>query len=173
VQATLGSARYYALLDELDRLLDEPPGGPEAAAPAAEVLPPAVRRVYRKAARRMRRAWHTPAGPRQDAALHEGRKAVRRARYAAEAVIPVAGRPARRFAGQMKRVQSVLGEHQDAVLAGQVARQLGMSAHLAGENAFSYGLLQEHESQSRARLRSRARKVWRKASRRRHRDWAR
>jgi hypothetical protein len=71
----------------------------------------------------------------------------------------------------MKHVQSVLGDHQDAVLAGEVARQLGVSAHLAGENAFSYGLISERESGSRARLRARARKVWRKASRRKYRRW--
>jgi CHAD domain-containing protein len=172
VLAALGSGRYFALLDELDRLLAKPPDGREAGEPATEVLPAAVRRTYRKAARRMRRAWHTPAGPRQDAALHEGRKAVRRARYAAEAVIPVAGQPARAFARQMKRVQSVLGDHQDAVLAGEVSRQLGMNAHLAGENAFSYGLLHEREADSRVRLRAKARKVWRKASRRKYRHWA-
>jgi CHAD domain-containing protein len=169
----LDSGRYFALLDELDQLLAKPPGGPEAGQPAAKVLPAAVRRSYRRAARRMRRAWLTPPGPRQDAALHEGRKAVRRTRYAAEAVIPVAGRPARQFARRMKQVQSVLGDHQDAVLAGEVARQLGMSAHLAGENSFSYGLLHEHESQSRARLRAEAREAWRKASRHEHRDWPR
>jgi CHAD domain-containing protein len=173
VLAALGSGRYFALRDELDRLLASPPEGPEAGQPAAEVLPAAVRRTYRTAARRMRRAWHTAPGPRQDAALHQARKAVRRARYAAEAVIPVAGRPAGEFARQMKRVQSLLGDHQDSVLAGQVARQLGMSAHLSGENGFSYGLLHEHEAQSRARLRARAREVWQKASRRRYRKWAR
>jgi CHAD domain-containing protein len=173
VQAALGSARYFALLDELDRLLAVPPPGPEAERPSSEVLPAAVGRSYRRTARRMRRAWHTPPGPRQDAALHEARKAVKRTRYAAEAVIPVSGKPARRLARQMKRVQSVLGEHQDAVIAGEVARQLGMSAHLAGENAFSYGLLHELESDSRVRLRAQAGKVWRKASRRKYRDWAR
>ncbi|HEY3952369.1 MAG TPA: CYTH and CHAD domain-containing protein [Streptosporangiaceae bacterium] len=167
----LGSARYFALLDELDRLLAAPPDGPDAGRPAAAVLPAAVHRTYRRAARRMRRAWRLPPGRRQDAALHEARKAARQARYAAEAVVPVAGRPARRFARQMKHVQSVLGDHQDAVLAGEVARQLGVSAHLAGENAFSYGLISERESGSRARLRARARKVWRKASRRKYRRW--
>jgi CHAD domain-containing protein len=39
------------------------------------------------------------------------------ARYAAEAVQPVSGKKARRFAKRMKAVQSVLGDHQDAVNA--------------------------------------------------------
>ena len=34
----------------------------------------------------------------------------------------------------MKKIQSILGDHQDAVIACQVDRELGISAHLAGEN---------------------------------------
>jgi CHAD domain-containing protein len=173
VQAALGSARYFALLDEIDQLLADPPQGPDAEQPANEVLPAAVRRSYRRTARRVRSAWRTPPGRHQDVALHEARKAVKRTRYAAEALIPVSGKPARQFARRMKRVQSVLGDHQDAVIAGEVARQLGMTAHLAGENAFSYGLIHELESDDRARLRAQARKAWRKASRPGRRNWTR
>ena len=46
----------------------------------------------------------------------------------------------------MKKVQSVLGDHQDTVIARQAARDLGIGAHLAGENAFTYGLLYEREA---------------------------
>ena len=65
----------------------------------------------------------------------------------------------------------MLGEHQDAVLARQEARDLGIGAHLAGENAFTYGLLHEREAGQAARLQRRARKTWKKASRPRHRTW--
>ena len=95
----------------------------------------------------MRRARHTPAGPARDAALHQARKSARRARYAAEAASPATGKQARRFARQMKQVQSVLGDQHDAVLARQAARDLGIGAYLAGENAFTYGLLHERELQ--------------------------
>jgi len=171
VLATLDSPRYFALLDELDQLLAAPPLGREAGAPAIEVLPAAVRRGYKKAARRMRRARHTRPGPHRDVALHQARKAVRRARYAAEAVTPVAGRKARRFTKKMKKVQSVLGSHQDAVITSETARELGISAHLAGENGFSYGLIHERDTHRRQHLRARARKAWKKASRRKHRRW--
>ncbi|HEY2576345.1 MAG TPA: CYTH and CHAD domain-containing protein, partial [Streptosporangiaceae bacterium] len=171
VLTVLGSQRYFALLDALDRLIGQPPSGREADRPARDVLPAQVRRVHKRAARRMRRAWHAPQGPARDVALHRARKAVKRARYASEAVRPAAGKPARRFAKRMKRVQSVLGEHQDAVIAVQAVRQLGMSAHLAGENAFSYGLLYERESHGREHLQAQARQAWKKASRRRHRRW--
>jgi CHAD domain-containing protein len=173
VRVVLDSPRYSALLDQLDRLLAEPVLGPDADRPAAEVLPAAVRRAYRRAARRMRRARHIPPGPRRDAALHEARKAVRRARFACEAVAPVLGQDARRFTKRMKRVQSLLGEHQDAVIARAVVRQMGMSAHLARENAFSYGLLHERDTHRRMRLQRRARKAWGKASRRGDRAWMR
>ena len=113
----------------------------------------------------MRRARHTPPGPARDVALHQARKSARRARYAAEAARPAVGRPARRFARQMKKVQSVLGEHQDAVLARQSARDLGIGAHLAGENAFTYGLLHEREAHQAERLGPAARKTWKRASR--------
>jgi hypothetical protein len=69
----------------------------------------------------------------------------------------------------MKQVQSVLGEHQDSVIARGVTRDLGIAAYLAGENAFSYGLLYEHDACHAERRQSEARRAWEKASRRL--DW--
>jgi len=71
----------------------------------------------------------------------------------------------------MKRVQSVLGDHHDATLARQAARDLGIGAHLAGENAFTYGLLYGYELHQAERLRTDARHVWKRASRPRYRHW--
>jgi CHAD domain-containing protein len=167
----LNSARYAKLLADLDRLALEPPLGPRAAAAARDVLPAAVRRAYRQAKRRMRRARHAPRGQVRDVALHEARKSARRARYAAEAASPAAGQHARRFARQMKKVQSVIGEHQDAVIAREASRDLGIGAHLAGENAFTYGLLHEREARQAERLQADARTVWKRASRPRYRRW--
>jgi CHAD domain-containing protein len=167
----LYSPRYATLLAELDRVAAGPALGPRAGEPARDVLPAGVRRACRQAQRRMRRARHTRPGEARDVALHQARKSARRARYAAEAATPVIGKQARRFARQMKKVQSVLGDHQDSVLARQAARDLGISAHLAGENAFSYGLLHERESHRAERLQARARRVWRHAARPRYRRW--
>jgi len=167
----LDSQRFVGLLADLDLLTREPPSGPKAGAQARDVLPAAVRKVYRQARKRMSRARHTPVGPARDTALHQARKSARRARYAAEAAAPAAGHRARAFATQMKHVQSVLGEHQDSVLARQAARDLGISAHLAGENAFSYGLLHEREADQAKRLQAKARHTWHKASSRRYRHW--
>jgi CHAD domain-containing protein len=167
----LDSPRYHRLLAELDRVAAGPPRGPQATAPAGKVLPPAVRRAFRQAKRRTRRARHAPVGPARDIALHQARKSARRARYAAEAATPAIGKKARKFARQMKRVQSVLGEHQDSVLARQSARDLGIGAHLAGENAFTYGLLHERELHRAEQLQSDARQVWKRSARRRYRRW--
>ena len=166
-----GSERYAKLLANLDRLAHDPPPGPQAAAPARDVLPAAVRRAYRQADRRMRRARRAPRGQDRDVALHEARKSARRARYAAEAASPAAGKPARTFARQMKKVQSAIGDHQDAVIARQASRDLGIGAHLAGENAFTYGLLYERERHQAERLQARTRTVWKHASRPRYRTW--
>jgi CHAD domain-containing protein len=165
------SERYAALLAQLDRLASEPPMGPQAGAPARDVLPAAVHKAYRQANKRMNRAWHAPRGQARDAALHEARKSARRARYAAEATRPAAGQQARKFAKQMKKVQSVLGDHQDTIIARQAARDLGIGAHLAGENAFTYGLLHEFELHQADQLQAQARHVWKRASRARHRRW--
>ncbi|HEY7430082.1 MAG TPA: CYTH and CHAD domain-containing protein [Streptosporangiaceae bacterium] len=162
VIAALDSPRYFALLDSLDQFLADPPFSPEAAGPAREVLPAAVRRVYRQTKRRMRRAWQAPAGPPRDAALHEARKAAKRTRYAGEAVTPALGGKAAKFTKRIKRVQSVLGDHQDTVVARPVMRELGMSAHLAGENSYSYGLLHGHDTCAARQLQAKARLAWRR-----------
>ena len=165
------SGRYAALLGDLNRLAHDPPLGPRAGDKARDVLPAAVRKAYRQADKRMRRARRAPRGQARDVALHEARKSARRARYAAEAARPASGKPARKFGRQMKKVQSVTGDHQDTVIARQADRDLGISAHMAGENAFTYGLLHERERHQAERLEARARTVWKKASRPRHRTW--
>jgi inorganic triphosphatase YgiF len=169
--AALDSPRYFALLDQLDQLTDEPPRTDLAHRAADDTLPAAVRKAYVTTSRRMKQAQHAPAGEQRDLALHRARKAAKRARYAAEAVGPAVGRQASAFARQMNRMQSVLGDHQDAIIARATERELGMSAHLAGENAFSYGLLYARDDQAAAVLRRQARRTWRKASRARYRRW--
>jgi CHAD domain-containing protein len=131
VLEALDSPRYWGILGDLDRLLEDPLRTAAASEPAADVLPRAVAHAYRRTAHRMHRASRAPEGAGRDVALHEARKAAKRARYAAEAVEPVFGKQARRFAQRMKAVQSVLGDHQDAVIARQVAREIGTSARTA------------------------------------------
>ncbi len=171
VAAALKSARYEALLDQLDQLIADPPAGAEASAPAAKALPAAAFRSYRKTRRRMRTALRAPVGREQEAAFHQARKGAKQTRYAAEAVRPVLDAEAAQLARRMKKLQSVLGDHQDTVVGRQIARKLGVAAHLAGENAFSYGLFYGRDACKGARLQQRAAKAWKKASRARDHGW--
>ena len=173
--AALDSPRYAALLDSLDSLdslLAAPAVPAGGTRPAGDVLPAAARRAYRRTGRRLRRAARTAPGPARDTAFHQARKAAKRARYAGEAITPALGKPARQFTREMKRVQTVLGERQDAVVARGLDRELGMSAYLAGENAFTYGLLFERETQLAARLEQQAQRRWQHRARPRFRRWA-
>ncbi|MFN2496135.1 MAG: CHAD domain-containing protein [Pseudonocardiaceae bacterium] len=146
VFAALDGGRYLALLDATDGLLADPPLTSRGRRSARRELPRLVSRAYRRVERRMRRADRAPAGAERDAELHEIRKAAKRLRYAAEAAVPALGRPARRLRKRVKAVQQLLGEHQDAVVARPVLRELGMQAHLDGENGFTYGLLHRAET---------------------------
>lgn len=167
----LNSARYLTMLAELDQLLADPPLAAAAAKPAGDVLPQAVARAYRRTRRWAGRARRAGTGPARDTALHETRKAAKRARYAAEAAEPALGKKARRFAKRMKAVQAALGDQHDAVTARGVAREIGIRAHLAGENAFSWGLLHERADRDAAAWQDRGTRAWKRASRRKSRGW--
>ena len=171
VLRALNSRRYTALLTELDGLIADPPLGPDAEAAAGPTLAAAVATADRTIARRMRRALAAPPGQDRDVAFHQARKAAKRARYAAEAVTAVAGKDGRRLARQLKKVQTVLGDHQDTVIARQLERRLGVAANQAGENAFSFGMFYERDACEARLLQDLAAAIWRKAARPRYRRW--
>ncbi|WP_051871757.1 CYTH and CHAD domain-containing protein [Streptomyces sclerotialus] len=152
--AVLDGTRYLALLDSLDTLLADPPRARAARRPAAEVLPKAVERDFRRLAGHVETALATPPGPDRDLALHEARKAAKRTRYAAEAARPELGRPARELVKRMTELQELLGDHQDGVVAREALRELAAQGHAAGENAFAYGVLYGRE-EARAAIRER------------------
>lgn len=163
--AVLDSKRYLVLLDTLDALLDGPPLRPAARRPFAEVLPKAVIKDYERLAGRIAQALELDPGEPRDLAMHEARKAAKRARYAAEAARPALGAPARKFAKRMKAVQTVLGDHQDSVVAREALRGLAVQAHLAGESAFTWGLLYGQEVAAAADRERELPEVWHRASR--------
>ncbi|MDG4864652.1 CHAD domain-containing protein, partial [Streptomyces sp. T-3] len=90
--------------------------------------------------------------------------AAKRARYAGEAAAPALGRPAERFAKRMKAVQGVLGDHQDSVVGREALRALALQAHLAGESAFTWGLLYGQEEAAAADRERELPGVWAKAA---------
>ncbi|AJF65184.1 CYTH and CHAD domain-containing protein [Streptomyces vietnamensis] len=141
----LDSARHRALLDALDALLADPPLRRAASRKARKVLTRAVLKDHDRLAARVDRALALDPGHDRDLALHEARKAAKRARYAAEAARPTLGKPAKKLAKRVKAVQSLLGEHQDGVVARETLRELAVQAHAAGESAFTWGLLHGRE----------------------------
>jgi CHAD domain-containing protein len=144
LREALSSDRYYRLLDSLDDLAAVPPLTPRADRPDAAALPRLVGRQVRRV-RRAADAVPADDGAARDTALHEVRKAAKRARYAAESAAPVIGKPAQRLASRMEELQELLGEHQDAVTARALHRELGAAAYAAGENGFTFGILQAEE----------------------------
>ncbi|WP_405853582.1 CYTH and CHAD domain-containing protein [Streptomyces sp. NBC_00090] len=162
--AALESARYLALLDTVDELLADPPLRKAAARDARTVLARAVLKDHDRLAARVDRALALRPGRDLDLALHEARKAAKRARYAADAATPVLGKPARKFAKRVKSVQSLLGEHQDGVVAREALRELGIQAHAAGESAFTWGLLHGREEAAAESAERALPKAWAKAS---------
>ena len=97
---------------------------------------------------------------------HEARKASKRLRYAAEAATPVLGAPAKRLVKQVKHVQELLGDHQDAVVARPVLREIGIAAHLDRENGFTYGLLHQQQTDAGRLTRRHYRRLARPAAQR-------
>lgn len=144
----LASARYVNLVDRLHagtELLPLAPGAQrEARRPAADVVPPLVAGRWRALRRQVRRAGSNPA----PAQLHQIRIKSKQLRYAAEAATPVIGSPARRTASAAEHVQTVLGDHHDAVAAEDWLREqwaddssTGASPTVAPGIAFEAGRL--------------------------------
>lgn len=170
---TLDSDRYFRLLDALDALVQAPPWTEVARRPAREVLPGRVLSSWKRLRRDAGRVEDARTAMERDRRLHEARKSAKRARYAGEALIPVFGRPAKKFAKAIKDVQETLGEHQDSVVTRALLRQIGVQAYLDGENAFTYGRLHALEQAHAADTETRYAAAWRRAKAPSLRRWTR
>jgi CHAD domain-containing protein len=130
-----------------------------------------VARAYKRTDKRMQHARQAHAGEPTNVALHAARRTAKRARYAADVATPVYGKQAKRFGKRMKKVQSSLGTHQDAVIARNTLREIGVRAHLEGENAFTFGLLYEHNSTVVRDSEQQGWQDWKRASAPKYRKW--
>jgi CHAD domain-containing protein len=157
----LESERYLALLDALASVAQAP-----ALSGRTKSVAALASREYRKLERGVAAL---PAEASEDE-LHRIRVRAKRARYAAELAEPAVGKKASRFITDAKRLQDVIGEHQDAVVAGQRIQQaLGVSR--GRRVAFGAGRLVEREEERRRRARSKWRKAWRKLERSGQKAW--
>jgi CHAD domain-containing protein len=139
----LDSPRYLALLDRLEATRESLP-----VAPARESL----RDIVRRATRRTRRKLRGVSRSSSDSRLHDARIASKRARYAGELAASAEGRRARRIAKRAAALQTVLGEHQDAVVAEEWLQSLASDATPAA--AFVAGRLLERQGARRAAARA-------------------
>jgi len=152
----------------LDRLVDAaraPRLAPEAGQPAADVLAGLVRKPLDRLDQAVAELTADPP----DEALHDIPKRPKRARYAAEAAAPVAGKPARRLASALADVQEVLGEHQDAVVAEHWLRDALAAA--SPRQTFVIGQLAAPERAEANARRAAWSDAWKAASRKRLRSW--
>jgi CHAD domain-containing protein len=159
----LDSQRYVDLLESLVTAAHSPVTLPDADQPAAAVLPALATTPWRRLRSAVRQLPETPTDPE----LHRIRILAKRARYAAEAVTPVAGPAADAFARAAARLQTVLGEHQDSVTAQAWLR----AARVTGRRAFVAGQLIALEGLSAHEARAKWRKTWDTLDRRKLRDW--
>lgn len=173
VTSALDSERYRMLLDALDRFVADPPFTAVAAEPAADVLPRRVRREWARLDRAVGEVATASPGEARDRALHEVRKAAKRARYSAETLVPVVGRAAVRSARTAQELQTLLGDHHDTVTVRDTLERAALEAARAGEDTFTYGRLHAL-AQSRAEsLERRLPEVVERLGSGRHRRWMR
>jgi CHAD domain-containing protein len=152
VTEAMGSARYRDLMAVLRHWRAEPP-----LHGATSTLRKRARRAGRKADRRLSAALESG-----DAAmLHRARKAAKRARYAAELYRPLdKPKRAKRTIKRYKRIQSVLGDHQDCAVASEELWRMGAAAgSTSGENGFTFGMLYAREQQIAHESRHEARRL--------------
>ena len=170
LEAWLASARFAELVARLS--VDLPPGD-RAGREAAKALPRRARRAWARFDVALDAALAEPDGEQRDEALHEVRKAARRARYASEVALGVVGGPARRSAKRAHRVQEVLGTQHDAVTRQETLRRLAHQADLDGESSFTYGRLHALAQVAGDAARDAADEPLRRAAAAGHRRWMR
>ncbi len=119
----MAGERYWAVLDRLEA----PPVSPSFE-PAASALVPLIEGPWRKLRRQVRAAGAEPS----DADLHQIRIRAKQLRYAAEAAAPVLGRPVAQLADAAAGLQTVLGDHHDAVVSEEWLRRATVRVRAKG-----------------------------------------
>jgi CHAD domain-containing protein len=177
--AALAGPKFHALADRLALAPQTLPAGDRAAEPADEVLYPLVVQSYAQVERRVaalpdprkqdpRSAFTDDA---TDELWHRLRIAAKRARYAAEVCIPVAGQPAADFAGCMERITEDLGTQQDATVASVVLLRAARTPRIAAPTGFVLGRLLGDARAGILRARLAFPSLWTDAADPAHRAW--
>jgi CHAD domain-containing protein len=172
----LDSERYLQLFEHLHHDAAAPPFTLNASTTsdkttslviddALHVLPSLVLGQWKALRHKVRKAGAYP----NVTQLHQIRIASKQLRYAAEAATPVVGDDARRTAKGAERLQTILGEHHDAVAAEEwlgrsIPRNEGAASFVAGELTVQQQTIQQEMARQ-------WRKAWTKLSRRKVLRW--
>jgi CHAD domain-containing protein len=159
----VSDVRYGELLATLAAVAHEPAFNEQARMPARRAAALLMRPAWQRMAKAVRRAGVEPS----DGQLHRIRIRAKYLRYAAEALIPVAGRRAKRFARRVETLQTRLGRFHDAVNAAAILHQQLDDP----QRAFLAGELATLELADAARFRSGWRRCWRRVAEKEVRFW--
>jgi CHAD domain-containing protein len=149
------SERYFRLLDALEALVATEPPPP---ADGGEHEPVSIGAAYKRVRKAAKRADAAQDEDR-DEALHRIRKGAKRLRYTAAAT------GASKVADRAKTIQTLLGDHQDAVVSRTQLAHEAEAAHAAGEDTFTYGVLYQQEDDLAAYSREQLGKALKKLNR--------
>jgi CHAD domain-containing protein len=174
LDAAMGTDRYVALLDALVAASAAPRlAGSRATQPARELLPRLVAKPWRQLAYGADGVTGAgaldPTAP--DAEWHEVRIRAKLARYAGEAVAGPLGGAAAEFARAVTAVQTLLGEHQDAVVASETWLSIAQSDPDDHTLAVTAGRLVERERAAVRRVRADFPAAWAATNRHRLTEW--
>jgi CHAD domain-containing protein len=155
----LQSERYVDLIDRLVDAASYPRTSDVARRPAGSALLPLVRSTWARLHRRAMRVTRPRHGGPSAVDYHRVRIAAKKVRYACDAVAPALGPDATKLSKQAERVQEVLGEHQDAVVAARFLADVAARPRI-GFLAFGIGVLFAREEEAAAAARAEFAEIW-------------
>ncbi len=168
IDEAMASDRYLTLVDALHDAVEDTPVTALAEPKASAVLPPLADRAWRRLEKQARRLHDELEG--HDDHWHRTRITAKRARYTVEACVPVFGGPAKKLARQLEQVTEMLGQHQDAAIAAELARQLALTTRGA-RAPFALGVLYAQQRAEVAALRHEFVEAWPRISAPEWRTW--
>ncbi|MBH0779982.1 CHAD domain-containing protein [Nocardia bovistercoris] len=145
ILTALDDARYHTLRDRLVQWRGAPPlRGARAAVPAPDFFGVVMNRD-RERVEAMVRYEPTVSAQERVELLHDIRKSAKRLRYSCEAAEPVLGEDATAMGSRAKRLQTVLGDHRDAVESREAILERAAEAEADGESRKIYDRLAKAE----------------------------
>ncbi|MBD0022571.1 CHAD domain-containing protein [Gordonia pseudamarae] len=123
--AAMNSDRYFALLDDIDELIADPPTGPLAEATAEAAADKSIGRSRKRIRQEQNRLAALPEGSDEWLEqLHVVRKKAKRLRYRVDAVAPLGKKHHHRAGKVAKVIQTALGDVNDALINRQRIAEL-------------------------------------------------